>query len=324
MKPVASATRCLTDAEKQSREAAWDTLMCNGAPLSWAPPLIDVALAYNSSPADFGEICTFVIERGASSLSFADLFRPNGRLLLTWIRKEARRRVPAPALRDDAASILLQLTHDACRSFCPIVPVHRHWNSSGFEAYVRLYSRGLPRLLARTHTPCGDHSLDAADTLTGRTLHDSVSGSAARRDPELASALVDSLRRAIASPLAWDCVYRMTYCDAGLRELAARHGIPRSSLSRQIAAPIVESLRRLLETCEGSQSVAPADLGTITKALARFLAREEFVELIPPPAEIMGHAARADQLRVHERSSHNLARTGNATSSRTACFAAGM
>ena len=260
-------------------------LNAHAAPTSWSPDLIDIALDHSAAEAAFEEICVSVVEHCERPLTVVNLRKPNGQLLLDWLRNEARRKICCPNLRDDAVAVLHQLARESARRFVPTRPVSDGWLSNGFQPYLRLNFRGLRKSLARTYAPCAGESLDA-ERAEGDTLHDSLPGRVRDHDRALSNALLQALRTAIESPSTWDCVFWMAYRGKSLRELAIKAAIPRSSMSRRVAAPFVERLNRLLRPyADGLPTCAGAELEPVTRAIARFLSADEFRELIPRPTK---------------------------------------
>ena len=298
----AKCTRHLTPHEQRQREVVWFILKANDAAASWSPELIDLALDYPTSRLAFSAICDEVAARApAPGVCLDDLLRPNGSLLLTWLRAEASRRLFDPGMREDGVSILYRIVARAAIAFSPCRLASDKWISQGFGAYLRLRSRGLYETTEIACRRCGEFSLELSpdETAIAEHLVREEDPPAASHDPEI---LMEALRTSLDTAMKWECLCAMAYDGQSLRDYAQVQGIARSTFSRMVAGPIVQAVQQCLSVHQSSGAAIPTlDLGMIARALRTIASEDEFRASVPP-VETVGQSLRRPELDRSARS----------------------
>ena len=298
----AKCTRHLTPHEQRQREVVWSILKANNAAACWSPELIDLALDYPASCLTFRAICDEIASRApAPGARLDDLLHPNGLLLLTWLRAEASRRLFDPGMREDGVSILYRIVARATIAFSPFRLASDKWISQGFSAYLRLRSRGLYETTEVACRRCGELSLELSPDETAIAAHlmREEEPPAASHDPEI---LIKALRTSLDTAMKWECLFAMAYNGQSLRDYAQLQGIARSTFSRVVAGPIVQTVQRSLAAHQRPGAVLPAlDLGIIARVLRTVASASEFRVLVPP-LKIVGQSLPRPELDRSARS----------------------
>ena len=260
----------LTPSQKARRDHIWIQLFEHKAPLTWDPHWIDRALNQDAPQASFQSICIGVHNRLQGSVPLCDLLYPDGKHMLAWLRQEAAWRL-TPFLRDDGVGALYEIVRHAAQDFKPAGRNNRGWRTQGFLGFVLLRARRIYKWATR-QSP----RLAQANDSDGMVLP--------TIEFDLSAALIAALCKSLRCPIAWNLIYGMAYGEESLRDIARNRGIPRSTMSRNVAAPIIGKLQlSLSEYNDGMNHVVPTDISAIASALAMYLSPKEFRKMVPCP-----------------------------------------
>ena len=277
---------------KLERDRVWTTLRLHNAHVAWNPDQVDEALNLADPSLSFPAICQQVAASCTRPqvVAASELVRPTGELMFRWLHAQVHRRVFVPERREDGVSVLFNIVARAIEKYQPSRFSGGRWHTQGFASYLYLRARSLHEQTAIATDSCGQVALDPL--LDENLLPKELTVQYDRYgDVELRTELIEGLRATLDSRTKWDCVLAMSYLQRSLRDVASEQRIPRSTLSRNIAKPIIHGLQSALRIyfVEGRSRTTDADLGTITDAVRSLLSLDEFRDFIPRP-ENVGHS----------------------------------
>lgn len=209
-----------------------------------------------------------------------------------WLHAQVHRRIFEPDRREDGVSVLFHIVARAIEKYQPSRFSGGRWQTQGYASYLYSRARSLHEQTVTATDSCGQVPLDPL--LDENLLPNELTVPIHRLcDVELRTELIEALRATLDTTAKWDCIVAMSYLARSLRDVASEHGIPRSTLSRNIAKPIITGLQTLLGTYfEARIRTSDADLGTITQAVRSLLSFDEFCDFIPQPKKV-GHSTPA-------------------------------
>jgi len=290
----------ITLCEAELREQAWNILLLHNAPASWPPWAIDCALnaaMRGCCVIEFNSLITEATKRyEQTGLKNSDLIHaakdPTQRLILNWcfsrIRNwqlKARSRFNLD--RDDLAHQIRFLIIQNAPTFIPHDLHQTHAITHGFEAWITWKLRKLLQTTERSEMRMPTVSLDAPlDGTSGHSLHSAIPDCRLEVNAESEHCIKSAIRSALRTTLEWDLFVSLAYDEQTFRTLARKSEIPRSSLSRKYARPIVHRLRANLGPGhQFRKDLRTPDIRRIARLTAQVWSHAEFLDVFPRPVQ---------------------------------------